>query len=311
MTPTTPATGAPVPLLEIASIFLVATAVLAYVNQRFFKLPMTIGVMIVALALSMGLAGLAAVGLFGGVSDAVKSLLNSLDFSALLLQGMLSLLLFAGALHVDLFALREYRWQVAILALAGTLLSTLVVGLALWFVAPLVGLELGLIPCLIFGALISPTDPIAVIGILKSARVPESLELVITGESLFNDGVAVVTFALLLGMYGGEATPTLPETTLKFVREGGGGIVFGFALGWITFRLLRSIDQYHVEVLITLAVVMGGYALATRMHVSGPIAMVVAGLVVGNHGRDLAMSDRTRHYVDMFWDLVDEILNAV
>jgi len=308
---TTPVTSAPVPLLEIASMFLVGTALLAYVNQRFFKLPMAIGVMIVALALSAALAGLDSVGVLEGLHDSAQALLHSLDFSTLLVQGMLSLLLFASALHVDLYALREYRWQVGSLAIAGTLASTAVIGGALYFLAPVIGLELGLVPCLLFGALISPTDPIAVMGVLKSSGVPENLELVITGESLFNDGVAVVAFALLLGMLGGEATPTLAEMALRFLREAGGGILFGFALGWIAFRLIGSIDQYQIEVLITLAMVMGGYALAVRLHVSGPIAMVVAGLVIGNHGRELAMSDKSRHHVDLFWDLIDEILNAV
>jgi CPA1 family monovalent cation:H+ antiporter len=308
---TTPVTSAPVPLLEIASSFLVATALLAYVNQRFFKLPMAIGVMISALGLSLALAGLDAVGVLEGVHDHVESLLRSLDFSALFVQGMLSLLLFAGALHVDLSQLREYRWQVGLLAVAGTLGTLFVVGFALWVVAPLVGIELSLVACLLFGALISPTDPIAVMGILKSAGAPKNVELVLTGESLFNDGIAVVAFALLLGMLGGDAPPTLAETALKFAREAGGGLLFGLVLGFIVFRLLASIDQYQIEVLITLAAVMGGYALATRLHVSGPLAMVVAGLVIGNHARDLAMSDRSRHYVDMFWDLLDQILNAV
>jgi CPA1 family monovalent cation:H+ antiporter len=308
---TTPITSAPVPLLEIASSFLVATALLAYVNQRFFKLPMAIGVMISALGLSLALAGLDAVGVLEGVHDHVETLLHSLDFSALVVQGMLSLLLFAGALHVDLSALREYRWQVGLLAVAGTLGTMFVVGFALWLVAPLVGIELSLLACLLFGALISPTDPIAVMGILKSAGAPKNVELVLTGESLFNDGIAVVAFAMVLGMLGGDAPPTLPEMALKLAREAGGGLLFGLVIGWIVIRLLASIDQNQIEVLITLAAVMGGYALATRLHVSGPLAMVVAGLVIGNHGRDLAMSDRSRQYVDMFWDLLDEILNAV
>lgn len=307
----TPVTSVPVPMLELAATFLVATALLAYVNQRLFKLPMAIGIMIVALGLSLALAGLDAIGLFEGVHDYVEALLHSLDLSALVIQGMLSLLLFAGALHVDLSALREYRWQVGLLAVVGTLGSTLVIGCALWLVAPLVGLHLSLIACLLFGALISPTDPIAVMSILKSAGAPENLELVITGESLFNDGIAVVAFALLLGILAGDAPPTAAEIAFRFAREAGGGLLFGLVIGWIAFRLLRSIDQYQVEVLITLALVMGGYALATRLHVSGPLAMVVAGLVVGNHGREMAMSDKSRHHIDLFWDLIDEILNAV
>ncbi len=300
-----------VPLLEIASIFLVVTALLAYVNQRLFGLPIAVGVMVIALALSLVLVGLDAVGLFEGVHDAVQSLLHSLDFSALVIQGMLSLLLFAGALHVDLSELREYRWQIGLLAVVATLVSTVVIGSALWFLSPLIGLKLSLVSCMLFGALISPTDPIAVMGIMKSAGAPKDLELVITGESLFNDGIAVVAFALLLGVMAGERVPTFGESALIFLREAGGGLLLGLGLGWLTFRLLRSIDQYQVEVLITLAVVMGGSVLASRLHVSGPLAMVVAGLVIGNHGRELAMSDTTWHHVDLFWELLDEILNAV
>jgi CPA1 family monovalent cation:H+ antiporter len=223
---------------------------------------------------------------------------------------MLSLLLFAGALHVDLSELRAYRWQVGALAVLGTLLSTLVVGLGMWLVLPLVGLNLPLMYCLLFGALISPTDPIAVMGILKSAGAPRELELVIAGESLFNDGVGVVIFSLLLGMVASGLTPTAGQGFELLLHEAGGGLLFGFVLGYVTFRLLKSVDNYHVEVLLTLAAVTGGYALASRLHVSGPLAMVVVGLMIGNHGRALAMSDTTRRYVDMFWELLDEILNA-
>jgi len=227
------------------------------------------------------------------------------------MQGMLSLLLFAGALHVDLSELRSLRWPVVALAVLGTLLSTVVVGYAMWVALPLVGLHLPLPYCLLFGALISPTDPIAVMGILKSAGAPKELELLIAGESLFNDGVGVVIFSLLLGMVTSGVTPTLGQGLGLLLHEAGGGLLFGFAIGYATFRLLKSVDNYQVEVLLTLAAVMGGYALASRLHVSGPLAMVVAGLMIGNHGRELAMSDTTRRYLDMFWELIDEILNAV
>jgi CPA1 family monovalent cation:H+ antiporter len=224
---------------------------------------------------------------------------------------MLSLLLFAGALHVDLKRLRAYRWPVAALAVLGTTLSTLAVGYGMWFVLPLVGLHLPLIYCLLFGALISPTDPIAVMGILKSAGAPKELELVIAGESLFNDGVAVVIFSLLLGMLASGVAPTAEQATRLLLHEAGGGLLFGLVLGYVTFRLLKSVDNYQVEVQLTLAAVLGGYALASRLHVSGPLAMVVAGLMIGNQGRALAMSDTTRRYLDAFWELLDEILNAV
>ena len=221
------------------------------------------------------------------------------------------MLLFAGALHVDLSELRAYRWQVGLLAVVSTLLSTLAVGFGTWWALPWAGLELSLPYCLLFGALISPTDPIAVMGILKTAGAPKNLELVIAGESLFNDGVGVVLFSLMLGALASGTLPTAGQGLLLLLHEAGGGLLFGLALGYLTFRLLRSIDNYQVEVLLTLAAVTGGYALASRLHVSGPLAMVVAGLMIGNGGRELAMSDTTRRYIDLFWELIDEILNAV
>lgn len=298
-------------MLDIAAICLVVTALLAYVNVRFVRLPTTIGVMVIALVLSLAIVALDAAGLASSLRRYEESFLRSIDFSDVLMQGMLSLLLFAGALHVDLSELKALRWPVAALALVGTLLSTLVVGGGLWVALPWVGLHLPLMYCLLFGALISPTDPIAVAGILKSAGAPKDLELVIAGESLFNDGVGVVIFALLLGMQSSGTTPTAQAALTLLAHEAGGGIVFGLVLGWITYRLLKTVDVYQVEVMLTLAAVMGGYALASRLHVSGPLAMVVTGLMVGNQGRALAMSDTTRRYVDMFWELLDEILNAV
>ncbi len=298
-------------MLEIAATCLVLTALLAYLNLRFLGLPTTIGVMAAALLFSLSLVGLDKLGIAQGLRNYEESLLRSIDFSDVLMQGMLSLLLFAGALHVDLSELRSYRWQVGVLAVVGTLLSTVAVGLGVWVVLPLVGLELPLMYCLLFGALISPTDPIAVMGILKTAGAPKNLELVIAGESLFNDGVGVVIFSLLLGALASGTTPTAGEGFSLLLHEAGGGLLFGLALGYVTFWLLRSVDNYQVEVLLTLAAVTGGYALALRLHVSGPLAMVVVGLMIGNGGRALAMSDTTRRYVDLFWELVDEILNAV
>ncbi len=298
-------------MLDIAAICLVVTALLAYVNHRFVGLPTTIGVMVTALSLSLLLVLLDALGFVGGLRDYEESLLRSIDFTDVLMQGMLSLLLFAGAMHVDLSELRAYRWQIGLLAVFGTVISTAVVGLSMWWLLPLLGLPLPLTYCLLFGALISPTDPIAVMGILKSAGAPKHLELVIAGESLFNDGVGVVIFSLLLGMLVSGQVPSFSHGAQLLLHEAGGGLLFGLVLGYITFRLLRSIDQYQVEVLLTLAAVMGGYALASRLHVSGPLAMVVAGLMIGNHGRALAMSDTTRQHLDLFWELLDEILNAV
>jgi CPA1 family monovalent cation:H+ antiporter len=298
-------------MLDIAAACLVITALLSYVNQRFVGLPTAIGVMAIALMLSLLLVALNAFGWAPQWHEFEAALVHSIDFSGVLMQGMLSLLLFAGALHVDLPALRRLRWQVAVLAGIGTLLSTIAVGLALWWLLPWVGLPLPLPECLLFGALISPTDPIAVMGILRQVGAPKDLELVITGESLFNDGVGVVLFSLLLGVIATGIVPAPTEAASLLAREAGGGLLFGVILGWTTYRLLASIDHYQVEVMLTLAAVMGGYALAQRLHVSGPLAMVVAGLMVGHYGRAHAMSDTTRRHVDVFWELIDEILNAV
>jgi CPA1 family monovalent cation:H+ antiporter len=297
-------------MFDVAVACLVLTALLSYVNHRFIGLPPTIGVMGIALLLSFSLFGLDLLG-YGALREYEVSLLASVDFSEVLMQGMLSLLLFAGALHVDLSELKTYRWQIGILAVFGTLASTLLVGFGLWAVLPYAGIDLPLAYCLVFGALISPTDPIAVMGILKSAGAPKSLEIVIAGESLFNDGVGVVLFTLILAMLASGEPPTASHAAWLLLEEGGGGIAFGLVLGYVTYRLLKSIDSYQEEVLITLAAVLGGYALANRLHVSGPLAMVVAGLIIGNHGRAWAMSDKTREHLDMFWELLDSILNAV
>jgi len=297
-------------MFDTAVIFLVLTALMAYVNIRFIKLPTTIGVMAIAMGLSLVLFGLN----HFGISDLLHyevSLLESVDFSDVLMQGMLSLLLFAGALHVDLSQLKTLRWQIGALAVVGTLVSTVIVGYAVWLILPLAGVDIPLIYCLLFGALISPTDPIAVMGIVKKAGAPKQMELMIAGESLFNDGVGVVVFTLLLIAATSGQTPDAAHASLLVAEEVGGGILFGLLLGYVTYRMLKSIDSYQEEVLITLAAVLGGYALALHLHFSGPLAMVVAGLIVGNHGRERAMSQTTRKYVDMFWDLIDAILNAV
>ena len=298
-------------MLNIVAICLVLTALMAYVNHRFIKLPTAIGVMAVALIFSLVLVVLDGFGVARELHDAEVSFLSAIDFSDVLMQGMLSFLLFAGALHIDLSELKAFRWQVGSLAVVSTVLSTLLVGYALFYALPVLGLNLPLMYCLLFGSLISPTDPIAVMGILKSAKAPQEVSLVIAGESLFNDGVGVVIFSLLLGMLASGVAPSMAHGLELLAHEAGGGLILGLVLGYAAFLLLRSLDSYQVEVLLTLATVVGGYALAAKLHVSGPLAMVVAGLIVGNHGRALAMSDTTRRYVDMFWELIDEILNAV
>jgi CPA1 family monovalent cation:H+ antiporter len=298
-------------MLDILAICLVTTALLSYVNHRWIRLPTTIGVMVIAMVLSLAIVLLDWLGIASSVRDQEQAFLRSIDFSEVLMQAMLSFLLFAGAMHIKLALLNRHRWQIGALAVAGTVLSTAAVGGGMWLVLPLLGIDLPLLYCLLFGALISPTDPIAVMGILKSAGAPRDLELVIAGESLFNDGVGVVLFSLLLGMLASGGTPTFQSASFLLLHEAGGGLLLGAVLGYVTYRMLKSIDQYHVEVLLTVAAVAGGYALASRLHVSGPLAMVVAGLMIGNGGRDHAMSDITRRYVDMFWELLDEILNAV
>jgi CPA1 family monovalent cation:H+ antiporter len=298
-------------MLDIAAALLVLTALLSYANQRWLKLPTTIGVMAISLGLSLALVALDAIGLASGLHAREQELIGSIDFSELLMQGMLSLLLFAGALHVDVRALRHYRWQVGVLAFFGTAASTALVGVGLWLAIGAIGLPVPLIDCLLFGALISPTDPIAVIGMLKSAGAPRNLEVVIAGESLFNDGVGVVIFTLLLGMAMDGGTPTIPHAAALLLREAGGGLAFGWALGAVTRRLLHSVDHYQVEVLLTLAAVVGGYALADHLHVSGPLAMVVAGLIVGGSRHADADANGAPRHLDLFWELLDDVLNSL
>lgn len=297
-------------MLDLAALSLVITAVLAAINRRFIGLPTTIGVMSIALTLSLAFVGLHKLGI-SALDDQVKRILGSIDFSVVLMQGMLALLLFAGALHIDLDELRAYRWPIGLLALLGTVASAALIGAGVHLLLPLCGIDLPAAYCFAFGALISPTDPIAVIGILKTARVPASVETVISGESLFNDGVGVVLFAVAAAMLGGVQAPSPAHVGMLFLREAGGGILFGWVLGYTSIAVLRMIDSYQEEVLITLAAVMGGYTLASHLHVSGPLAMVVAGLMLGNQGGAASMADHTRQRLDVFWDLLDSILNGV
>jgi CPA1 family monovalent cation:H+ antiporter len=296
-------------LFNILAILITLSALFAYVNDRFIKLPTTIGVMAISLVGSLAIAFLGPLG-FGLEEDAME-LINSIDFDETLLHGMLSFLLFAGALHIDLERLGRQKWIISTLATASMIGSTFIIGTLAWLVLGWLDIGLPLMDCLLFGALISPTDPIAVLGILKKAGVPESLETKICGESLFNDGVAVVVFLVLLHITAGGQEITLGSVVGLFAKETVGGIFFGLIIGMVAYLMLKSIDNYHVEVLITLALVAGGFALADRLHLSGPIAIVVAGLLIGNHGRLLAMSDQTRENLDTFWELVDEVLNAV
>jgi CPA1 family monovalent cation:H+ antiporter len=300
-------------LYEVSSLLITLAALFNYANYKWLKLPTTIGIMAMALVLSLIVIALGTV--FPAVERTAELLLAQVDFSKALMNGMLGLLLFAGALHVDLGSLSAQKGVIALLATVGVLASTFMVGGAIYMVLPLIGLQLDLIHCLLFGSLIAPTDPIAVMGVLKTLGAPKSLETKIAGESLFNDGVGVVVFLALLGVAGlnphhhGEFTAG--HVALTFVQEAFGGAAFGGMIGWLAYLLLKSADDYQVEILISLATVMGGYAMANALHLSGAIAMVVAGILLGNQGRAFAMSERTRRHLDTFWELVDEILNAV
>ncbi|SHE70946.1 monovalent cation:H+ antiporter, CPA1 family [Desulfacinum infernum DSM 9756] len=296
-------------LFQIISILITVSALFSYLNHRFIRLPTTIGVMAISL---LGSLALVAAGPFSlGLQQEAVRLVRSIDFDETLLHGMLSFLLFAGALHIDLEALARRKWIITVLATVGTALATVLNGLGTWFVSQWLDLNLPFLSCLLFGALIAPTDPIAVLGILRKAGVPESVETKICGESLFNDGVAVVIFIILLELTRDPAAATLSHALGLFVKEALGGVAYGLVIGWIAYLMLKSIDEYQVEVLITLALVSGGYALADALHISGPIAIVVAGLLIGNPGRMLAMSEQTRRHLDTFWELVDEVLNVV
>ena len=289
-------------------------AVFGYLNHRILHLPRTIGLVLIAMAASLGALAIDALVPGWGVGPGLRAALIEIDFAAALMNGMLGFLLFAGALHVDLALLARRGWPIAAMATGGLLLSTALIGGGIWLVFDLVGLGLPLIYCLLFGALISPTDPVAVLGILKTVKVPPSLEAKIAGESLFNDGVGVVVFIILLAMatsgdQGAVLTPG--DIVILFLQEALGGAALGLATGAIAFWALRSIDEYNLEVIITLALVTVTYEVAHLLHTSGPIAVVVAGLLIGNHGTRLAMSETTRGHLINFWTLIDEILNAV
>lgn len=296
-------------VFQIIAFLISLTAIFSYLNFRFFKLPATIGVMLIALLMSLALIG---AGHFAPwIHEAAVDLTKKIDFNDALMQGMLSFLLFAGAMHIDLSELKDHKGVIATLAVAGVVISMFVFATLIHYVLGWLGLELSFVWCLLFGALISPTDPVAVIGILKEAKVPRSLEVQIAGESLFNDGIGVVAFIVMSEIAVSGEHASAAHIGLLFLEEAVGGAVFGFLIGWIAYRLLKSVNNYRVEVMLTLALVMGGYALAAAIHVSGPIAIVVAGLFIGNHGRQFAMSETTRENVDSFWELIDEILNAL
>ncbi len=304
-------------VFDVAAILTAVAAVSGYINHRILHLPPTSGTLLVALAASLVVVLLEQVVPGMQLRPLVESFLGQIDFNRTLMHGLLCFLLFAGALHVDLGGLVDHRWTIAALSTIGVLLSVAVVGILTWLAFGLIGRPLSLMVCLTFGALISPTDPIAVMGLLKELHAPPSLEAQIAGESLFNDGVGVVVFLALASMaqLSGATSELAGVDTVALavfaVREVLGGIVLGLALGYVGYRALLSIDDHPLELLITLALVMFLYSLSFWIHVSGPIAVVVAGLLIGNPGRRFAMSERTREHVDGFWSMIDEILNAV
>ncbi|BDV42986.1 Na(+)/H(+) antiporter NhaP [Geotalea uraniireducens] len=297
-------------LFEIITVLLVLTALFSYLNCRTIRLPTTVGVLLIAMAVSLGIAGSGMFGLHAAQRHA-EAILASIDFDEALLHGMLTFLLFAGALHIRLDDLAGQKWTITLLSTVGVIASTFIVGGLSWYVLGLLGKPLPFIFCLLFGALISPTDPVAVLGIIKTAGVPKSLETKIAGESLFNDGIGVVAFMIILELARRELNVTVGAVAGLFVREAVGGTLVGLAAGFLAYLMLKRIDNYQVEIIITLALAMGAYNLADRLHTSGPLAVVVAGLLIGNQGRANAMSTTTRTRLDDFWELVDEILNAL
>ena len=297
-------------IFTIVTILIVLSALFGFINVRFLKLPHTIGVMVIAILFTFGTYLTSFVNPI--VYNYLQSLMGSIDFETVLLDIMLGFLLFAGALHTNFDQLKVQRYPILIFATLGVLVSTFLVGTFMYFLLGFLGHPVAFIYCLLFGALISPTDPIAVLGILKKAGAPKKLETKIVGESLFNDGVGVVIFLTIFQIAKSPEHVEFSEILILFGEEVLGGIVLGLALGYVAYRLMKSIDDYDIEVLITLAVVMGGFLVAHKLHVSGPLAMVVAGLVVGNDTvRNTTMSDITEQYVDKFWELIDLLLNAI
>lgn len=294
----------------IVTILIVLSAFFGFINVRFLKLPITIGLMLITIVFTIIILAIAQFDDTLLLSE--RELIGSINFNEVLFDIMLSFLLFAGALHTNFEQLKIQRWPVLVFATFGVLVSTFLVGIIMFYVLQLLDLNVDFIYCLLFGSLISPTDPIAVLGILKQANAPKKLETKIVGESLFNDGVGVVVFLTIFAIAKGGAEVTFVHVAEMFAIEVLGGIALGLILGWITYRMMRSIDDYDVEVIITIAAVMGGTLLAQKFHLSAPLAMVSCGLMVGNDTvRNQAMSKITETYVDKFWELVDVLLNTI
>ncbi|HEY8400314.1 MAG TPA: sodium:proton antiporter [Cytophagaceae bacterium] len=293
------------------SVLIVLAAFFAYINHRFIKLPSTIGIMLMAILASIILR-VAGHNIFPETTNYLIAIIAEFDFTEVLMGAMLNFLLFAGAIHVNIGDLREQKLPVLSFSTISVIISAFVIATLVFYAAPIVGINLPFIYCLLFGALISPTDPIAVLGILKKANVPKSLETKIAGESLFNDGVAVVLFSVILQLAQSNTTDvSFSSISILLLREAVGGIAVGILLGYSASKAIKGIDDYIVSVLITLSVVMGGYLIAKATHISGPLTMVAAGLFIGNYSKKSAMSAVTKDYLNKFWELCDEILNAI
>lgn len=300
-------------IFELSAILLTLSAALGWINHKCLPLPNTIGLLVMSVAASLILVAVDAAYPKRHLFEPLTQALLRIDFTEVVMNGMLAFLLFAGSLHVDLGRMRERAAPVAILALFGTIVSTAIVGVGFWLIAKLFGLEMPLAWSMVFGALISPTDPVAVLATLKNVKVPANLEVEMQGESLFNDGIGIVLFTvmLLFATQGHDSTITAGSIIKLLLVEGGGGLLLGIVTGGIAYWAMRLIDDYSVEVLISLALVTATYAIADRLHVSGPLSVVAAGLLIGYHGPRKAMSDRTQTYLFGLWTLIDEILNSV
>ena len=327
-------------LFEIGASLLVLSGAFSWINHAYLKLPHTIGLLLMALLASFALMALQAVFPALGLTETVSNAIGQIDFNVTVMNGMLAFLLFAGALHVDMSFLKSAKWAIGSMATIGVLMSTFIVGTGFYWLVNAFGVELPYTWAIVFGALISPTDPVAVLSILKTVDMPHSLEAKIAGESLFNDGVGVVVFAIAVAVavgttgsghgvehaaaqaietvqatagsaHGGGESITAGSIAKLFFVEAGGGAVLGAFTGWLAYKMMSSIDEHAIEILISLGIVAGTYALAQRLHLSGPIAVVITGLLIGNKGAQFAMSERTRTYLFGFWEMIDEILNSV
>ena len=302
-------------IFSIGAILIGLSALFGFINHRFLHLPHTIGLVVIALLASLSIIGLNLIVPSVQIGQSVTGILREIDFNETLMHGMLSFLMFAGALHADFTAIKTRRLTIAVMAVFGTLISTFVIGTLMWFLLGFLNLKIPFIWALVFGALISPTDPVAVLSLFKTVKVPGTLQAKMAGESLFNDGVGVVLFTVVLAIalasegHGNDIGSS--EIIKLFFTEVAGGVLLGLIAGYIGYRAMHGIDESSLEVLITLALVMVTYSLALSLHMSGPIAMVVAGLFIGNSGVKYAMSEKTRDDVLTFWTLIDEILNSV